>query len=56
MGCCYERLFKCAECGCYICASCGVFYHMHEEGNLDCGTVKDWCDFTTGIIIQDITR
>ena len=56
MGCCYERLFKCAECCCYICASCGVFYHMHEEGNLDCGTVKDWCDFTTGIIIQDITR
>lgn len=54
MGCCYNKLFKCAECYCYICASCGVFYHMYEEGNLDCDTVNCWCRYTTEVIIEDI--
>ena len=54
MGCCYNRLFKCAECYCYICASCGVMYHRCEEGNLDCETVKCCCKFTTTVFIADV--
>ena len=51
MECCY--LFKCAEFYCYICASCGVFYHCWDEGELECSTVKNWYSFTTDIIILD---
>ena len=56
MGCCFERISKCANCYCFICASCGVFYHMHEEGNLNLDIVKNWCRYTSEVIAEDLTK
>ena len=56
MGSCFYRIKKCGECCCYSCCMIGVFYHMHEEGNLTCEMVKSCCKTTTEIIIEDIKR
>ena len=54
MGCCFQKSHRRAECCCYCCASCGVFYHRWDEGELECDTVKNWCTFTTEIIISGV--
>ena len=56
MGCCVNRVLKCGTCCCFVCASCGVFYHMHEEGNLNLGIVKNWFRYTTEVVVEDMTK
>ena len=47
MGNCTAKINCCAEWCCYFCCMSGIFYHMHEEGNLTCGMVKDCCQLST---------
>ena len=56
MGCCFNHALKCGTYCCFVCASCGVFYQMHEEGNLNLDIVKTWCQYTTEVVAEDITR
>ena len=53
MGCFYEKINNCIECCCYIYCMGGVLYHLYEEGNLNCGVVKESPEVYTTIVIDD---
>ena len=56
MGCCFNRIYRCAECSCFICSIGGIFYHMYDEGNLTCGIVKDVGKVSSEIFVDAIIK
>ena len=56
MGCIYNRIYRCAECGCLICTIGGIFHHMYDEGNLTCDIVKETAQVSSEIFVIGVIQ
>ena len=56
MGCICNRIYRCAEWCCLICAIGGIFYHIYDEGNLTCGIVKETVQVSSQIFVGGVIK